>query len=85
MKVEPSDFQEAGSQLQTLAFCRTCRPVIQALVTAQAREAQVQGQPEHLSLSLSLNEKYQGELGTQLHGAAPQWPSKHTCTQSAIL
>lgn len=47
-----------------------CRSVIQALVTAQVREVQVQGQPEHLSLSLSRNEKYQGELGTRLHGAA---------------
>ena len=62
-----------------------CRSVIQALVTAHAREVQVQDQPEHLSLSLSRNEKYQVELGTQLHGAAPQWPSKHTCTQSARL
>lgn len=35
-----------------------CRSVIQARVTAQAREVQVQGQPEHLSLSVSRNEKY---------------------------
>lgn len=61
------------------------RSVIQALVTAQERGAQVQSQPEHLSLSLFGTEKYQGELGTQLHGAAPQRPREHTCTQSAIL